>query len=57
LTTNRPEIALRATVRADFSASFKLIVPQAGGVFIDLYLIAGIDAIFNLIGCLGQEII
>ena len=43
--TNRRASPFVATVRADCTASFKLILPQAGGVLMLLYFVAGIAEI------------
>jgi hypothetical protein len=43
--TNRRVIPFVATVRADCTASFRLIFPQAGGVLMVLYFVAGIAKI------------
>ena len=41
----RPATEAVATALADFSASWRLTLPHAGGVLIDLYLTAGIASI------------
>lgn len=48
LMVNRPFVAVfPATARADFSASLRVMFPHAGGVLIDLYLIAGMGPILS----------
>ena len=55
LITKRPLRALLAMVLADFSASRKVKFPHTGGVFIDLYLFAGIVSIVMFASTFRQE--